>query len=297
MKIKEAIDAKGQANVVFATGTSQLLFLEALVAKEEIDWKNVVAFHLDEYCGLAPDHPASFRHYLNEHLVKLVPLKAFHGVQAEDPARAGEECARLGKLLAEHPIDVGFVGIGENGHLAFNDPPANLDAGEAFLVVTLTDSCVAQQLGEGWFKTKEEVPKQAISMSMQGIAKCKKLVCVVPEKRKAEAVRNATEGTFGPGNPAAMLQHHPDAVLYLDKESSSLLKSEKPEIKAPAAAAPAAGRGFVIRTFRPGQGWVEVDMGVQRERGIVQGKLSPMDQRRKIMQQKRMAAMQQQQKK
>ena len=169
--IKAAVAARGRANIVVATGVSQFEVLAALVRRDDIDWSRVVAFHLDEYVGLPVTHNASFRRYLNERFVSLLPaLGAFHPIGG-DAADLPAEVARLGALIAQHPIDVTFAGIGENGHLAFNDPPADFDAAEPFRVVNLDDACRRQQLGEGWFPTFEDVPRQAISMTVPQITK------------------------------------------------------------------------------------------------------------------------------
>ena len=223
--LRTALRDRGSANIIVATGASQLEMLSALAAEPDIAWQNVTAFHLDEYVGLPITHPASFRRYLWErfHRALPLPLKAFHYVDGEaaDPMA---ECARLGATIRQHPIDVAFVGIGENGHLAFNDPPADFATEEPYLVVNLDDACRRQQLGEGWFPTFDDVPKRAISMSCRQILKAKQIVCTVPDRRKAEAVRGAVEGPVTPQVPASILQQHPQTTLYLDAASASLLK-------------------------------------------------------------------------
>ncbi|MBP8912442.1 MAG: glucosamine-6-phosphate deaminase [Phycisphaerae bacterium] len=221
--IRRAIRNKGQANIILATGASQFEMLEHLVASQGIDWLKVVMFHLDEYIGLGADHPASFRKYLQERFVDLVtPLKAVYFVRgdAEDPA---EECRRLGVLISANPIDVACLGIGENGHLAFNDPPADFETEEAYLTVQLDEQCRKQQLGEGWFPRFEDVPSRAISMSIRQILKSKQLVVTVPDMRKARAVKNAIEGPVTPQCPASILQQHPNCSIFLDELSASLL--------------------------------------------------------------------------
>ena len=215
--IRKAIDEKGEANIIVATGASQFEMLETLV-KEEINWSVVTGFHLDEYIGIDETHPASFRKYLKERFVTLVPLKDFHFVNGE---RAEEECKRLGEIISRHPIDVAFVGIGENGHLAFNDPPADFETEEPYIVVNLDDDCRKQQLGEGWFPTFDDVPKQAISMSIRQIIKSKHIVCSVPDERKAVAVKNTVKSAISPTVPASVLQKHPSTWLFLDKYSAS----------------------------------------------------------------------------
>jgi len=218
--IRKAVSVRGTANIIVATGASQFEMLAALV-KEKIDWPKVTAFHLDEYIGLPESHPASFRKYLRERFAGLVPLKEFHYVNGEvNPA---EECRRLGDLIREHPVDVAFVGIGENGHLAFNDPPADFDTEEPYIVVNLDEACRKQQLGEGWFASLREVPMQAISMSIRQIMKSKAIICTVPDQRKAEAVRQTLNDPVSPQIPASILRHHHNAWLFLDKESASLL--------------------------------------------------------------------------
>lgn len=219
--IRSAITEKGFANIIVATGASQLEMLEALVAEPSIDWSVITGFHLDEYVGLPISHPASFRKYLKERFVSQVPLAGFHYVSGEgDPE---EECRRVGDIISKHEIDVAFVGIGENGHLAFNDPPADFETEQPYLVVELDEACRRQQLGEGWFPTLEDVPLSAISMSVQQIMKSKAIICTVPDKRKAEAVRNALEGEINPDVPASILQKHPKTSLFLDQLSASLL--------------------------------------------------------------------------
>lgn len=222
--LRSVLREEGSANIIVATGASQLEMLAALVAEEDIAWNRVTAFHLDEYVGLPIRHPASFRKYLWERFHRLLPLplKAFHYVDGEADPYA--ECKRLGAIIGEHPIDVAFVGIGENGHLAFNDPPANFHAAEPFLVVNLDEACRRQQLGEGWFPTFDDVPKRAISMSCRQILKSRHIVCTVPDRRKADAVKGAVEGPVTPMVPASILQEHTETSLYLDAESASLLK-------------------------------------------------------------------------
>jgi len=215
--IRKAIAERGEANIIVATGASQFEMLSELV-KEEIDWNVVTGFHLDEYIGIDETHPASFRKYLKERFVSLVPLKEFHYVNGND---AGKECKRLGEIISRHPIDVAFVGIGENGHLAFNDPPADFETEEPYIVVNLDDDCRKQQLGEGWFPTFDDVPKQAISMSIKQIMKAKHIICSVPDLRKAEAVKNTAKSEVSTLVPASILQNHPDAILLLDKDSAS----------------------------------------------------------------------------
>ena len=225
--IKEAIEDKGQANIILATGTSQFEMLKSLVGTSSIDWPKVTMFHLDEYIGLTTDHPASFRKFLKERFVDKVPgLKSIHFVNGDvdDPE---QECQRLGAIIATHPIDVALVGIGENGHLAFNDPPADFETEKPFIIVELDERCRKQQLGEGWFETLEQVPKQAISMSIRQIMKSACLIVSVPDKRKAEAVKNALQGQVTPMCPASILQRHKNCKIFMDEEAASLLSEIK----------------------------------------------------------------------
>lgn len=215
--IRKAIAERGKANIIVATGASQFEMLAELV-KEKIDWSVVTGFHLDEYIGIDDTHPASFRKYLKERFVSLVPLNEFHYVNGND---AEKECKRLSEIIRLHSIDVAFVGIGENGHLAFNDPPAYFETEEPYIVVNLDDDCRRQQLGEGWFPTFDDVPKQAISMSIKQIMKSKHIICCVPDERKSLAVKNTVKSEVSPLVPASILQNHPDTILFLDKNSTS----------------------------------------------------------------------------
>ncbi len=222
-KLREALEKQGVANLILATGASQFEMLDALVSESDIDWSRVTIFHLDEYAGLTEAHPASFRRYLRERFIQRLPTTpaAFHAVNGEGDLEA--ECARLGAFIADAPIDVACIGIGENGHLAFNDPPADFDTEIPFLVVELDEACRRQQLGEGWFPDLDAVPTRAISMSIRQILKSKTLVISVPDERKARAVKDAVEGEISNCAPASILQTHPDATLYLDAASASLL--------------------------------------------------------------------------
>ncbi len=224
--IRRAIAERGVANIIVATGASQFEMLRQLVEEPNINWNRVTGFHLDEYVGLPITHPASFRAYLWQRFVSQLPLplRAFHFLDGEGDAKA--ECRRVADIIRRHPIDVAFVGIGENGHLAFNDPPADFDTEEPYLVVQLDDACRRQQLGEGWFPTFDDVPKQAISMSVRQIMKSQAVICTVPDQRKAEAVRNAVEGDVTPKVPASILQQHKQCTLYLDTQAASLLQKK-----------------------------------------------------------------------
>ena len=223
--IQAALADSGEANVILATGASQFEMLSHLV-KAGIDWSKVTFFHLDEYVGMPMTHGASFRKYLKERFVDLLPTPpaAFHYIDAEGDCHA--ECERLDALIAQHPIDVACIGIGENGHLAFNDPPADFETQKPYLVVELDEACRKQQQGEGWFPTLDDVPTQAISMSIQQILKSKQIVCSVPDERKSHAVQGAVEGSVTPDVPASILQQHNNTTIYLDEPAASRLTSK-----------------------------------------------------------------------
>ncbi|MEI6047398.1 MAG: glucosamine-6-phosphate deaminase [Bacteroidota bacterium] len=218
--IRKAIIDRGKANIIVATGASQFEMLKALV-NEDIDWSLVHAFHLDEYIGISEKHSASFRKYLKERFVDIVSPGEFNYINGnEDPY---EECVRLGNLISKHPVDVAFVGIGENSHLAFNDPPADFKTEEAYIVVNLDKECRLQQMGEGWFPSLNDVPEKAISMSIMQIMKSKAIICTVPDLRKAEAVKKTIEGSISPSIPASIMRNHEAVWLFLDKDSASML--------------------------------------------------------------------------
>lgn len=223
--IQDAISAHGEARVIFATGASQFEFLQALVKEPGVDWSKVSGFHLDEYKDLPITHPASFRKYMKERLVDQMPVppKSFTFVGGDEPDCAAE-LDRLEKLLREKPIDAACIGIGENGHIAFNDPPADFNAKRAYAIVNLDKKCRMQQVGEGWFEDIDHVPTQAYSMSVPEIMKSRKIICVVPDERKADAVKGAVEGPVTNMLPSSILQRHPDCILYLDPQSASKLK-------------------------------------------------------------------------
>lgn len=224
--IRDAIASKGSANVILATGTSQFETLNQLIQEEGIDWSNITMFHLDEYIGLSVTHPASFRKYLKERFLDKVPsLKASHLINGEENPEA--EINRLGTLIRNHPIDVALVGIGENGHLAFNDPPADFDTEQPYLIVTLDEPCRRQQMNEGWFESLESVPTQAISMSVKQIMKSTHIICSVPDERKAKAVKVSIEEDINNIFPASILQQHQNCTLFLDEQSASLLVGER----------------------------------------------------------------------
>ena len=220
----DAIKEKGEANFVIATGASQFEFLDNLTKITSIDWSKTTMFHLDEYVGLSEDHPASFRKYLKDRFINKVHPGNFYLVkgETEDPKK---ECDRLNGIISQKEIDVAFVGIGENGHLAFNDPPADFDTEKAYIIVELDDACRRQQLGEGWFKSFEDVPKKAISMSVKQILKSKHIICTVPDKRKAQAVKDCFKGEkISPDCPASILKKHENCFVFLDDQSSIYLK-------------------------------------------------------------------------
>ena len=222
--IRQAIAEQGRATIVVATGISQFTVLSNLIRQPDIDWSAVTGFHLDEYIGLPISHPASFRGYLKERFVDLVSLQAFHYIDGEyEPPE--EECRRLSTLIGQDQVDIALVGIGENGHLAFNDPPADFETEEPYLIVSLDEACRRQQLGEGWFTTFEDVPERAISMSIRQILKSRQIVCSVPDERKAQAVAGTVEGPVTPDVPASILQQHAGTTLYLDRSAASRLTS------------------------------------------------------------------------
>ena len=221
-RLRERLATAGQVRLVAATGASQLDFLSALVAEPDIDWARVELFHLDEYVGLSIDHPASFRKYLLERLVVPAGIATYHFLDGESDAPASAE--RVGRAIARQPVDLAFVGIGENGHLAFNDPPADFETDQPYLIVTLDEACRRQQVGEGWFRSIAEVPAQAISMSVRQILKSRELLCVVPDARKAAAVQACVEGPVSPMAPASVLRTHPNTTLYLDADSAARLE-------------------------------------------------------------------------
>ena len=220
--IRRAITTQGRARIIAATAASQLEFLAALTKAPGIDWSKVEAFHLDEYIGLPITHAGSFRKMLMEQLVAKTGITHYHLLEgdAKDPAAAVRE---VSKELASAPIDLAFLGIGENGHVAFNDPPADFDTEAPYIIVTLDEACRRQQVGEAWFSDISQVPKHAISMSAQQILKAREILAVVPDQRKAAAVKACFEGEISPMAPASILRRHPNATVYLDKDSASLL--------------------------------------------------------------------------
>ncbi|HGN1706644.1 TPA: glucosamine-6-phosphate deaminase [Providencia rettgeri] len=222
LAIKQALSKKADIAIIVATGASQFEMLENLI-NEDIDWSRITIFHLDEYIGLDEGHPASFRRYLQERLINKLPsLKQFIGVNGS-AENIEEEIQRLNHIIRQYDIDVCFAGIGENAHLAFNDPPADFNASSPYLVVNLDEACRKQQLGEKWFTHLDEVPKQAISMSIPHILSSKTLILSVPDLRKSTAVKNTVEGEITNQVPASIVQQHQDCHIFLDKDSASLL--------------------------------------------------------------------------
>jgi len=221
--LRETVQRRGRAAFVAATGASQFNFLKHLVAAPGIAWERTTMFHLDEYIGMSADHPASFRRYLRERLTSKAPIGTVQFIAGDAPDLTAE-LDRLNRTIAATPIDAAFVGIGENGHLAFNDPPADFTTEIPYIIVRLDEACRRQQFGEGWFKTLDDVPREAISMTVRQIMKATHVICTVPEKRKARAIKACLEGEVGPMFPASILRTHPSCHLFLDKESASLLK-------------------------------------------------------------------------
>jgi glucosamine-6-phosphate deaminase len=220
--IRRAIAERGRARIIAATAASQLEFLDALTKAPEIDWSKVEAFHLDEYIGLPVTHPGSFRKMLLEQLVRRTGITHYHLLDG-DAADPSEVVRREGKELASMPIDIAFLGIGENGHIAFNDPPADFETEEPYIIVNLDEACRQQQVGEAWFADISQVPRRAISMSARQILKAREILAVVPGPRKAAAVKLCLEGAISPMAPASILRMHPNATVYLDPASASLL--------------------------------------------------------------------------
>lgn len=222
--IRNAIAKKGRARIVAATGAAQFEFLDALTGTPDIDWPRVEAFHLDEYIGLPPSHPGSFQKFLKDNLASKTGIANFHYLDgnASDLQLAVRE---VSKQLVSGPIDIAFLGIGENGHIAFNDPPADFNTEDPYLIVNLDEACRKQQVGEAWFADISQVPERAISMSAKQILKARALLVVVPDQRKARAVKACLEGEISPMAPASILRRHPNVTVYLDKNSASLLSS------------------------------------------------------------------------
>jgi len=220
--IRRAIADRGRARIVAATAASQLEFLNALTIAPGIDWPQVEVFHLDEYIGLPITHPGSFRKMLMEQLVSRTGIVQYHLLEGDavDPAAVARE---VGQQLASAPIDIAFLGIGENGHIAFNDPPADFATEDPYIIVSLDEPCRRQQVGVAWFSDISQVPERALSMSARQILKAREILAVVPDQRKAKAVKACLEGEISPMAPASILRKHPNVTLYLDTASASLL--------------------------------------------------------------------------
>ena len=219
--LRARLNLQPSVRLVAATGASQIAFLENLSKEPGIDWSRIELFHLDEYVGIGPDHPASFARYVRERIIQPFGITRYHLLDGlADP---GGEIARANTAIAEEPIDLAFVGIGENAHLAFNDPPADFETEQPYLLVSLDEACRQQQVNEGWFDKLAQVPQQAISMSVRQILKSDQIVCVVPGRRKAHAVQASLESPISPQTPASVLRTHSAAALFLDRESGALL--------------------------------------------------------------------------
>lgn len=225
VSLRAAMKERGGARIIAATGASQFEFLDALTAMLNIEWARVEMFHLDEYIGLPNSHPASFRKYLRERLINKTEITKYHFLDGEGDVP--EVVRKVSAELAAAPIDVAFVGIGENGHLAFNDPPADFETEKPYIIVELDEPCRRQQVGEGWFKDVSEVPKRAISMSVRQILKSKEILCIVPDARKAPAVKSCFDGGISPLAPASILRTHANTTIFLDQYSAALLSPEK----------------------------------------------------------------------
>ena len=223
--IRRAIARQGHARIITATGAAQFEFLDALTKTPGIDWLKVEAFHLDEYIGLPASHPGSFKRFLIDNLASKAGITNFHYLDgnASDMSAALRD---VGRLLTSAPIDIAFLGIGENGHIAFNDPPADFTTEEPYIVVNLDEACRRQQVGEAWFQDISQVPKQAISMSARQVLKAQELLVVVPDQRKAPAIKLCLEGEINPMAPASILRRHPNVTVYVDKHSISLLNPD-----------------------------------------------------------------------
>ncbi|MFP4622251.1 MAG: glucosamine-6-phosphate deaminase [Bacteroidales bacterium] len=221
--LKEAINRNNKATFIAATGLSQTDFLDYLSQDTDIDWSKTEMFHLDEYVGIPETHPASFRKYLKERFIDKVNPGTVHLINGSTETPE-DEVKRLNQLMSGKEIDVAFIGIGENGHIAFNDPPADFETKEPFIVVNLDQACKKQQVGEGWFADLEDVPSKAITMSVSQIMKSNNIICTVPGERKAEAVKKCFEGEISPNCPASILKKHEDASIYLDEASAQLLE-------------------------------------------------------------------------
>ncbi|HTU46595.1 MAG TPA: glucosamine-6-phosphate deaminase [Bryobacteraceae bacterium] len=223
--LRTLLRQQDMVRLLAATGASQIEFLNHLTAIRGIDWLRVELFHLDEYVGLGIEHPASFARYIKERIVHRTGITVYHLLDGTRPER--EMLTAINQEIAKTRVDLAFVGIGENGHLAFNDPPADFEAEDPYLIVNLDQACREQQVGEGWFTSLSEVPHQAISISIQQLLKAKEILCIVPDKRKAAAVKACLEGPLSPAAPASALRVHPNATIFLDAASASLLSRDE----------------------------------------------------------------------
>jgi glucosamine-6-phosphate deaminase len=222
-RLRDLLAKQLQVRLLAATGASQLEFLDRLAAELGIDWLRVELFHLDEYVGLSIDHPASFAGYIKQRIVDRMGILRYHLLDgARDPKQV---VAEAGQAILSAPIDLAFAGIGENGHLAFNDPPADFEIEDPYLIVELDEACRRQQVGEGWFASLDDVPRQAISISIHQLLKAREILCIVPDERKAQAVRACLMGAISPEAPASILRIHPNTTIFLDKASASLLST------------------------------------------------------------------------
>jgi glucosamine-6-phosphate deaminase len=222
--IRKAVADRDCCRIVLATGTSQFAFLDALTSTVGLEWNRVAAFHLDEYVSLPATHPASFRKILLERVINKVGISKYWFIQGDAPDLA-VAIDEVGQQLTSAPIDLVFVGIGENGHIAFNDPPADFETEEPYIVVELDEACRRQQVGEGWFTDISKVPRQAISMSVRQIMKARQIIAVVPDRRKAPAIKLCLEGEISPWAPGSILRRHENTTVYLDEESAALLSA------------------------------------------------------------------------
>jgi glucosamine-6-phosphate deaminase len=222
--LRQTISQQSRATFVAATGASQFEFLEILSRRPDIEWAKTTMFHLDEYIGLSDTHPASFRRYLRERLIERVHPGTVHLIRGDAPD-VESEIHRLNALIVDNPVDVAFVGVGENGHLAFNDPPADFEVDAPYIIVDLNEACRRQQLCEGWFASLEDVPRRAISMSIRQIMASKAIVCTVPDQRKAQAVHDCFTGDISPLHPASILRQHSNTSVFLDSSAASLLQN------------------------------------------------------------------------
>lgn len=216
--LNEAIEKNGEARLVLSTGSSQFETLDSLL-KQKIDWKRVEVFHLDEYIGIPVTHKASFRKYLYERFINHIPVRKFHSVDVEGEIEY--KIQMLTDEIRKRPVDLGLIGIGVNGHIAFNDPPADFDTQEAYIIVELDEECRMQQVNEGWFQSLKDVPPRAVSMTPYQIMQCKRIISCVPHKIKSVAVKNTLINNLTPIVPATMLKQHPILTIYLDVYSAS----------------------------------------------------------------------------